>query len=417
VGLTPTGELVTWGDAGVVVDPNALTPGPWSDVVARGNDVCAVRPDGGLVCNAVVRGTMATAQTVGNLGAVSQVVLAGTQAAPTRDFDLACANEGGRVRCWGWLSGNQRALPPRGQFKQLEMGPYASCGLKTDGTLACWGANSTHLLVDALGVSQLPTVPLVSLAVGSTLACALDVSGNLSCWGDGAARLNSLPRRPSWSSLTISGGAVCGVPEDQDAGVQCYGTTVTPPSVPMKQVTIAERTAGTDLYGCGLARADSALLCWGSAPTSDAGIVALPAPRDGGFTQVSCSPSHCCALDGTGSLRCWGLVSAIGTVPVGAGHVSVGLAGSGTQPYPTPRYGAGCALDGAGRPHCFGSYAFSTWSLEDSTAAQAWAVPPGHYTQVAAGFSGVCLLRDDGHPVCFGGNDFGQAPNLSLRAR
>jgi alpha-tubulin suppressor-like RCC1 family protein len=45
----------------------------------------------------------------------------------------------GTVVCWGW----NQALPPAGTFASVSAGMYHSCGVKTDGTLACWG-NDTY---------------------------------------------------------------------------------------------------------------------------------------------------------------------------------------------------------------------------------------------------------------------------------
>src|SRR5262245_27776175 len=41
----------------------------------------------------------------------------------------------GTLACWG------QATPPGGTFTQVSAGFAHTCGVKTDGTLACWGAN------------------------------------------------------------------------------------------------------------------------------------------------------------------------------------------------------------------------------------------------------------------------------------
>ncbi len=44
----------------------------------------------------------------------------------------------GTLACWGRNDYGQ-ATPPAGTFSQVSAGGYHTCGLKTDGTLACWG--------------------------------------------------------------------------------------------------------------------------------------------------------------------------------------------------------------------------------------------------------------------------------------
>jgi hypothetical protein len=46
----------------------------------------------------------------------------------------------GTLACWGHNAQGQ-ATPPAGTFTQASAGNSHTCGVKTDGTLACWGAN------------------------------------------------------------------------------------------------------------------------------------------------------------------------------------------------------------------------------------------------------------------------------------
>ena len=47
---------------------------------------------------------------------------------------------GGTLACWGFNE-DGRATPPAGSFTQVSAGGMHTCGVKTDGTLACWGNN------------------------------------------------------------------------------------------------------------------------------------------------------------------------------------------------------------------------------------------------------------------------------------
>ena len=46
----------------------------------------------------------------------------------------------GTVACWGW-NRDGRSTPPPGTFRQISVGTHHACGVKTDGTVACWGLN------------------------------------------------------------------------------------------------------------------------------------------------------------------------------------------------------------------------------------------------------------------------------------
>ncbi|MBL8252584.1 MAG: hypothetical protein JNJ76_03180 [Candidatus Competibacter sp.] len=44
----------------------------------------------------------------------------------------------GSIACWGDNTYRQ-SIAPAGTFVQVSAGGYHSCGVKSDGTLACWG--------------------------------------------------------------------------------------------------------------------------------------------------------------------------------------------------------------------------------------------------------------------------------------
>ncbi len=46
----------------------------------------------------------------------------------------------GTLACWGRNDYGQ-STPPGGTFRQVSAGEYHTCGVKSDGTLACWGSN------------------------------------------------------------------------------------------------------------------------------------------------------------------------------------------------------------------------------------------------------------------------------------
>ena len=47
---------------------------------------------------------------------------------------------GGSIACWGYDSYGQ-ASPPQGSFASVSAGFYHTCAVRTDGEVACWGSN------------------------------------------------------------------------------------------------------------------------------------------------------------------------------------------------------------------------------------------------------------------------------------
>ena len=44
----------------------------------------------------------------------------------------------GSVACWGWNESGQ-ATPPAGSFVSVSAGGGHTCGVRSDGSVACWG--------------------------------------------------------------------------------------------------------------------------------------------------------------------------------------------------------------------------------------------------------------------------------------
>ena len=80
---------------------------------------------------------------------------------------------------WRVRGGNAygESSPPSGTFVQVGAGAAHSCGLRTNGELACWGDNS-H------GQSAPPGGSFFQVSAGGAHSCGLTTSGDLTCWGD-----------------------------------------------------------------------------------------------------------------------------------------------------------------------------------------------------------------------------------------
>ena len=74
------------------------------------------------------------------------------------------------------LLGDGEATPPAGTFTQVSAGFEHTCGVRTDGTLACWGD-------DTFGQATPPSGTFIQVSAGNSHTCALQVDGTLACWG------------------------------------------------------------------------------------------------------------------------------------------------------------------------------------------------------------------------------------------
>ena len=77
------------------------------------------------------------------------------------------------------LLGRQRRRPGHaadGQFHHRERRPTHTCGVKTDGTLACWGDNG-------VGRAAPPAGSFTAVSAGGSTPAGVRTDGTLACWG------------------------------------------------------------------------------------------------------------------------------------------------------------------------------------------------------------------------------------------
>jgi len=237
----------------------------------------------------------------------------------------------GSLACWG-LDDYGQATPPAGQFTQVSAGFLHTCGVKTDGSLACWGRNDS-------GQATPPTGQFTQVSAGQYHACGVRRDGTLACWGRNG------------------------------------NGEATPPAGPFSQVS-----AGAG-HTCG-AKRDGTLACWGS---NRVGEVTPPA---GPFTQVSAGFFRTCGVKGDGSLACWGEKSLFVEDDPPAGRFRQVSAGGNT-----------CGVRTDGSLACWG----------DNRLGRA-TPPAGAFTQVSVGAGHACGVKGDGSLACWGDNSLGQAP-------
>lgn len=210
----------------------------------------------------------------------------------------------GRVACPGLL-----AAPPAEPLTGLVAGDRHACGLRGDGTLACWG-EITH---------PPPAGTFTAVAVGSDGAWGLRADGTLAGWAFGEGAAEPPVRLPSGRYRQVAVGHRLACALDEAGALSCAGVTY--PS----RLDEARVFASPGFYSVFSPR--------GGRPKADAEWGA-PFLDPGPFTAVSISGETACALRAEGLLRCFGPLQP----PPG---VFRALSGE-------------CAVDAAGEITCFG---------------------------------------------------------------
>jgi hypothetical protein len=71
----------------------------------------------------------------------------------------------GTLACWGYNDYGQSS-PPAGTFTQVSAGELHTCGVKSDGTVTCWGDDSYEQ-------SKIPTGTFVQVSAGAYHTCGV----------------------------------------------------------------------------------------------------------------------------------------------------------------------------------------------------------------------------------------------------
>ncbi len=195
----------------------------------------------------------------------------------------------GSVHCWGANSSGQ-AQDQAGPFSQVSAGDAHTCGLRLDGSVDCWG--SSAWVEDQPG-------PFTQVSVGYYFACGLKSNGTADCWGykaDGQDQAGPFTQLSSGLNYT------CGV--GPNGGAKCWGWY--PGGISGDQPGPFTQVSTGWWHACGL-KTDGSADCWGSNKDSSGNYIGQAEDRAGPFTQVTAGGFHTCGLKPNGSVECWGL--------------------------------------------------------------------------------------------------------------
>ena len=250
-----------------------------------------------------------------------------------------------------WASASAPADSPSSSTR-ISAGGAHSCGIRGDGTLVCWGDDSSGQL------DGVPSGAFGSVSAGGTHSCAIRVDGRLACWGDNSSgQLDGVPSGGSFRTISAGGAHTCAI------------------------------------------RGEGSLSCWGDdsfgQSNTEEGVIELHRDRHQGeeddpqVLTVAAGGTHTCAIPGDSELVCWGDNSAgqLDGVPSGEFRsVSTGLTHS-------------CAIRANGRLACWG----------EGSSGQLDGIPTGQFLTVSAGGAHSCAAAADGSAACWGDNELGQA--------
>ena len=323
-GSNSSGQL---GNGGICDLPTPLAvPGLASAIaVSAGFDhTCAVLSNGEVWCwGANAEGQLGNGTTtpslqlqpapVAHLGGAATAVAAGNQR-------TCAALTDGTVQCWGLdttpsvgggsSSGGQApsSLPVSVSGLQnvtaLAAGYDFTCALLANGNVACWGSDSMSQLGDGLRTifRSTPVVvagipPAGAVVAGRDGACALGLDGAVRCWGNGSLGQLGSGAGPSSAGSSSSGG-----------GPAASGAV-------LMQGLVGATTAlaSGDDHRCAV-QSGGTVQCWGwnsfgqlgNGTTSDYSTVPVAVGGVQGAVRMAAGSAFTCAASQGGVVQCWG---------------------------------------------------------------------------------------------------------------
>ena len=359
----------------------------------------------------------------------------------------------GNIRCWGYGEGwgalgygnknnvGDNETPAQAGIvdlgghtaTQITSGQEATCAILENGSVKCWGANSTGQLgygnTTPIGDDETPAaVGTLDLGPGRTAkaisggeghTCAILDNGTVRCWGG-----HNAYGQLGYGNTTPIG-------DNETPG------SVAPVDLGAGRTAVAISTGSS--YTCAILD-NGSVRCWGfnaygqlgTGNTNRIGDDETPGsipPVDlgAGRTAVAISTgwSHTCAILDNGSLKCWGngesgklgygntngvlSPSTVGTVDIGAGRTAVGVAASDNFT---------CALLDNGTERCWGYNAYGNLGLGNTTMIGDNETPGSvgpldlgadrEAVAITVGKYFACAQLDDGTVRCWGESFYGQ---------
>ena len=481
-GLNADGQL---GDGTLTPRSSGVGVAGLDDAIALAageRHACAVRTGGAVVC----WGADDTGQ-LGDGGGADRLAPAGVPGvtgatAIAAGAGFTCALLADRsVTCWGDDSDGEigdgaTATTPRAptpvaglaNVRTLSAHWQHVCAVRTDGSLVCWGSNTSGQLGDGTLVNRPQPTPVpgvqnvVAVTTGLSHTCAM-MAGAITCWGSNSQGQLGSSNGGSTAPVTapllvpivtdpvaIAAGAQHTCAVRLSGQVFCWGQNSTGQLGEGSMSSLAEPVPVTNLGGGRLVAAgatfscattaDGAVFCWGDdhdgqLATGHDVIQPRPVTVAGHADHVAAGGAHTCAVgrdvttDGADAFVCWGSDQ--------AGQLGDNGDDDRARPGPievplvpaTIAAGAlhSCAVDSSALLWCWGrgsSGQLGPGHLVDTPFPVQVTLPAasGSAIAAAAGDAHTCVLvaPPDGlgdEILCFGDNSRGQLGDGTLTAR
>ncbi len=335
------------------------------------------------------------------------------------------------------------AIECKQPWVQVDTDQDSTCGVRSDGTLWCWGRNGNGQLgVGDTAQRDVPTqvgtaTNWVKVQRGWRHTCALNAAGEVYCWGsNGSGQLgtgdgvleSTAPRLVAggllFHDLSVGYVHTCAISANV---LYCWGSNgnYTAGQVSLGSHYDTPQQVGTSSnwtrvwsgwqHNCVL-DSSSQLFCFGSnyegklGNSSASGAEMLPYPVAGShnWQTAALGPDYTCASRTTGELYCWGRGSDM-------------VLGNGTsddkpEPYPVSsqetfqHVSTGghntCAVTSGGDLYCWGeAYLLGP----NSTGSQSLPFFMGSgFAAIRAASASACAILTDGSLYCWGNNFYGQ---------
>jgi alpha-tubulin suppressor-like RCC1 family protein len=453
-------------------------------LVASGSHTCTVSTAGGVKCwGDNFSGQLGNGTTKDSTSPVAVSGLASGVATIAAGNSHTCAVlTTGTAKCWGYNgAGGPSAGGGLGNgtsknaskpvtvsgltgASTITAGYEHTCAALTNGTVKCWGTNSSGQLGNGSTASR-ATKPVVvsgltgvvAVSAGFDHNCALLGDGSVKCWGSnsygqlGNKSTASYSRKPV-TVFGLSGAVAVTAGGDHSCAllgsgaVKCWGdnffgqlgnNTLVDKNAPVTVSGLSGVASVVAGYGHTCARLSAGgMKCWGDNASGELGNgtytiskVAVTVKSVSGVKAIAAGDGHTCALLATGSVKCWGYnqygavgtgKSAGSTVPVAVEGLPGGAGGAASN-LSVGGYDA-CAVTTAHTVRCWGSNDFGELGNGSFTYSPVPKTVPGitNATQVSAGLGDfqyraehTCALLTTHQIKCWGDNAFGSLGNGS----
>jgi alpha-tubulin suppressor-like RCC1 family protein len=341
----------------------------------------------------------------------------------------------------------------------ISAGGGHTCGIKSDKTLWCWGADGSGQLGDDATLAQKPTPVIVAggatwkaVAAGGSHTCGIKSDNTLWCWGndstgqlgdDATIANQSTPvivaGGATWKAVAAGNDLTCGIKSDDT--LWCWGNdangglgddaTIANKSTPVivaGGATWKAVGAGSN-YACGI-KSDDTLWCWGNDVNGQLGDDATLASKStpvivaGGATWKAVSAGTAtCGIKSDDTLWCWGgdVDGALGDdATIAQKPTPVIVAGGATwKATAVQGYGHTCGIRSDDTLWCWGGDSIGQLGDDATLASKPTPVivaGGATWTAVTTGGSGTttqhtCGIKSDNTLWCWGADSTGQLGN------